>query len=197
PEEEAVVVFLLGCAGSAEEALAMIDLLAGPESARAELERAKASWRERGGAIRLRTPDDSFDTIMNGWLLYQTIAYRLWGRSAYCQAGGAYGFRDQLQDCMALLNIWPELSREQILLHASRQFREGDVQHWWHAERGNGIRTRYSDDLLWLAFVTAEYLEKTGDDSILHESVPFLESDVLRESEHERYEEQRLSGMEA
>lgn len=197
PEEEAVVVFLLGCAGSAEEALAMKDLLAGPESARAELERVKASWRERLWAIRLRTPDDSFDTIMNGWLLYQTIACRLWARSAYYQAGGAYGFRDQLQDCMALLNIWPELSRDQILLHASRQFREGDVQHWWHAERGNGIRTRYSDDLLWLAFVTAEYLEKTGDESILHERVPFLEGNLLAEGEYERYEEPRQADIEA
>ncbi|HPV00934.1 MAG TPA: glucoamylase family protein [Clostridiales bacterium] len=197
PEEEAVIVFLFGCAGSMEEARSMKDLLARPENAKAELEKAKGFWREKLGAIRLQTPDDSFDTIMNGWLLYQTIACRLWARSAYYQAGGAYGFRDQLQDCMALLNIWPELSREQILLHASRQFKEGDVQHWWHAERGNGIRTRYSDDLLWLAYVTAEYLEKTGDDSVLYESVPFLEGNLLAEGEHERYEEPRQADIAA
>lgn len=191
PEEESVVVFLLGCAGSAEEALTVKNRFSGADSAKAELERVKGFWSEKLGAIRLQTPDDSFDMIMNGWLLYQTISCRLWARSAYYQAGGAYGFRDQLQDCMALLNMWPELSREQILLHASRQFREGDVQHWWHAERGNGIRTRYSDDLLWLAFVTAEYLEKTSDDSILDETVPFLEGNLLADGEHERYEESR------
>jgi cellobiose phosphorylase len=191
PEEEAVVVFLLGCAGSAEEALTVKNRFSGADSAKAELERVKGFWSEKLGAIRLQTPDDSFDMMMNGWLLYQTISCRLWARSAYYQAGGAYGFRDQLQDCMALLNMWPELSREQILLHASRQFREGDVQHWWHAERGNGIRTRYSDDLLWLAFVTAEYLEKTSDDSILDETVPFLEGNLLADGEHERYEESR------
>ncbi|HOL92412.1 MAG TPA: glycosyl transferase, partial [Clostridiales bacterium] len=197
PGEEAVIVFLLGCAAGMEEAEAMKNRLSRPENAKAELDRVKAFWREKLGAIQLHTPDDSFDMIMNGWLLYQVISCRLWARSAYYQAGGAYGFRDQLQDCMALLDLWPELSREQILLHASRQFREGDVQHWWHAERGNGIRTRYSDDLLWLAFVTAEYLEKTGDDSILYESVPFLEGNLLAEGEYERYEEPRRADIEA
>lgn len=197
PEEEVMTVFLLGCAGSEDEAMVLRDRFSSPEEAKQELDRVKEFWIGKLGAIRLQTPDDSFDIMMNGWLMYQTVACRLWARSGYYQAGGAYGFRDQLQDCMALLSVWPELSRKQILLHASRQFREGDVQHWWHAERGNGIRTRYSDDLLWLAFVTSEYLEKTGDDSILHESVPFLESDVLSESEHERYEEPRLSGIEA
>ena len=197
PGEEAVIVFLLGCAAGMDEAAAMKKRLSRPENAKAELERVKAFWREKLEAIRLNTPDDSFDMMMNGWLLYQTISCRLWARSAYYQAGGAYGFRDQLQDCMALLNSWPELSREQILLHASRQFKEGDVQHWWHAERGNGIRTRYSDDLLWLAFVTAEYLDKTGDYSVLYESVPFLEGNLLAEGEYERYEEPRRADIEA
>ena len=111
PEEEAVVVFLLGCAGSEDEAAGMKNRFSPPENAEQELERVKAFWSGKLEAIRIQTPDDSFDMMMNGWLLYQTTACRLWARTGYYQAGGAYGFRDQLQDCMALLNSWPELSR--------------------------------------------------------------------------------------
>lgn len=189
PEEETAVVFLLGCTDGSEPAQDIVKRFASVEGAVNELESVKSYWRERLDAIRLHTPDDSFDVLMNGWLVYQSTACRLWARSGYYQAGGAYGFRDQLQDCMALLNTDPGLSRDQILLHASRQFKEGDVQHWWHAERGKGIRTRYSDDLLWLAYVTSEYVEKTGDESILSETVSFLEGNLLEEGVDERYEE--------
>jgi len=197
PEEEAVIVFLLGTGNDDAHAQQMAEIFLKTENALYELERVKSFWREKLETIQLHTPDDSFDMMMNGWLLYQVTACRLWARSGYYQAGGAYGFRDQLQDCMALLVIWPEISREQILLHASRQFIEGDVQHWWHAERGNGIRTRYSDDLLWLAYVTAEYLEKTGDTAVLDEVVPFLEGNLLGDGEDEKYEEPHISGHSA
>jgi cellobiose phosphorylase len=126
--------------------------------------------------------------MMNGWLLYQVIACRLWARSAFYQSGGAFGFRDQLQDVMAAAYSWPELIKNQILLHSSRQFVEGDVRHWWHKEAGRGIRTRYSDDLLWLPYVTCDYVERTGDYEILDLEAGFLESERLRENEDERYE---------
>lgn len=193
PEEEVKAVFLLGSAPDVKKAREYAEQFLTVALAEKELERVGAFWLEKLEAIQIRTPDDSFDVMMNGWLLYQTIACRLWARSGYYQAGGAYGFRDQLQDCMAVLNTWPELAKAQILLHASRQFREGDVQHWWHAGEGKGIRTRYSDDLLWLAYVTAEYLEKTGDYGILKEQAPFLEGSPLKEDEAEKYEQPRLS----
>ncbi len=193
PEEEIKAVFLLGSAPDVQKAHEYAEKFLTVASAEKELEKVRAFWLEKLEAIHIHTPDDSFDVMMNGWLLYQTIACRLWARSGYYQAGGAYGFRDQLQDCMAVLNTWPEMAKAQILLHASRQFREGDVQHWWHAEDGKGIRTRYSDDLLWLAFVTAEYIEKTGDYSILKEQVPFLEGPLLKEDEDEKYGEPWIS----
>lgn len=197
PEEETIVVFVLGSGESDDHAVSIASRFLPVDNALRELETVRSFWDEKLGTIQLQTPDDSFDMIMNGWLLYQVTACRIWARTGYYQAGGAYGFRDQLQDCMALMGIWPELSRNQILLHASRQFTEGDVQHWWHAERGNGIRTRYSDDLLWLAYVVSEYLEKTGDTAVLDETVPFLEAGVLNEDEDERYEEPRLSDKSA
>lgn len=189
PEEEMTAVFLLGHANLQEEAVEIARHYLAPETAQNELERVKQFWDDKLEAIQIHTPDDSFDIMQNGWLMYQTISCRLWARSGYYQAGGAFGFRDQLQDSMAVLNTWPELTRNQILLHASRQYREGDVQHWWHAEKGKGIRTRYTDDLLWLAFVTAEYVEKTGDLAIMDEQIPFLAGNLLGEGEDEKYEE--------
>ena len=193
PEEEVTIVFLFGSEVAERQAADLAERFTDTLTAVNELERVKEYWRAKLESIQVHTPDDSFDIMMNGWFMYQTIACRIWARSGYYQAGGAYGFRDQLQDSMAPLNTWPSLTRDQILLHASRQFEEGDVQHWWHKEGGKGIRTRYSDDLLWLAYVTAEYIEKTADTSILNEQVPFLKGNALPDGEDEKYEEPQTS----
>lgn len=186
--DEKRVVFLFGETSSIEDAEATAEKYRTPGLASGELAAVRSMWSDKLGAMHVYTPDKSLNIMLNGWLLYQVISCRLWSRSAFYQAGGAFGFRDQLQDSMAVLNIWPELTGKQILLHASRQFAQGDVQHWWHNETGRGIRTRYSDDLLWLPYVTAEYVEHTGDWSILEVEVPFIESDSLKENEDERYD---------
>lgn len=152
-----------------------------------ELEKVKEYWRHFLGNIQVKTPDKSLDYLLNGWLLYQTLSCRYLSRSAFYQSGGAYGFRDQLQDSMALGVVNPEIPKAQILRSASRQYVEGDVQHWWHPVVNSGIRTRFSDDLLWLPYVTAEYINSTGDYGILEETAPYLEDEPLREGEDERY----------
>ena len=187
-EEEKKIVFLFGQAESIDGIENIVRKYRTPDSAAEELEGIRKLWLEKLGVMRVETPDRSMNVILNGWLLYQVIACRLWARSAFYQAGGAFGFRDQLQDCMAVLNIWPDLAKKQLLLHASRQFVEGDVQHWWHHEQGKGIRTKYSDDLLWLPYVAAEYVDHTGDWDILHTEIPFIESEKLTENEDERYD---------
>ncbi|EKQ50568.1 MULTISPECIES: glucoamylase family protein [unclassified Clostridium] len=152
-----------------------------------ELDKVKQYWRHFLGNIQVKTPDKSLDYLLNGWLLYQTLSCRYLSRSAFYQSGGAYGFRDQLQDSMSLGVAETEIPKAQILRSASRQYVEGDVQHWWHPVVNSGIRTRFSDDLLWLPYVTAEYISSTGDYDILDATAPYLEDEPLREGEDERY----------
>jgi cellobiose phosphorylase len=152
-----------------------------------ELDKVKQYWGHFLGNIQVKTPDKSLDYLLNGWLLYQTLSCRYLSRSAFYQSGGAYGFRDQLQDSMSLGVVEPEIPKAQILRSASRQYIEGDVQHWWHPVVNSGIRTRFSDDLLWLPYVTSEYINSTGDYDILNAKAPYLEDEPLREGEDERY----------
>ena len=151
------------------------------------LDAVRRQWSGMLEKIQVETPDPSFDIVINKWFLYQTIVCRLWARAAFYQAGGAFGFRDQLQDVMAVITISPEMAREQILRAASRQFVEGDVQHWWHPPFGRGVRTHFSDDLLWLPYVVSQYLKVTNDYSVLGERVTFLEGPELRADQEDSY----------
>ncbi len=187
PDESRDIVFLLGLANGVQSVDAMARTYRDVGKAKDALAVVKQFWGGKRESVRVDTPADSMDMMLNGWLQYQVISSRLWARSGFYQSGGAFGFRDQLQDCLAIAHIWPDAARAQILLHTRHQFIEGDVLHWWHEPQGKGTRTRFSDDRLWLPYATAEYIRISGDVGILKESIPFLKGDSLREFEDERY----------
>lgn len=193
PGESKTLIFLLGETETRREAEALAAAYGDPEKVGEAFAEVRRHWDDLLEKIQVSTPDPSLNLLLNRWLLYQTLVCRVRARSAFYQSGGAFGFRDQLQDVMALVYTAPEITRRQIILHSTRQFVEGDVQHWWHAEKGKGIRTKFSDDLLWLPFVTLHYLERTGDQSVLEEKGAYLEDDPLPEGEDERYSVPRLS----
>ncbi|HEU4734444.1 MAG TPA: glucoamylase family protein, partial [Kofleriaceae bacterium] len=188
PGEETVVCFFLGEAEDREQALARVRALRGPGAVAEAWRACQAYWAGLLDAVRVRTPDAALDRLTNRWLLYQTIASRFFGRTGYYQPGGAFGFRDQLQDCLAFLHVDPAWTRRHLLEAAAHQFDEGDVLHWWHPPGGAGVRTRCSDDLLWLIYGTAEYVAATGDTAVLGEQVPFLTGAPLRRGEDARYD---------
>ncbi len=179
------VVFLLGQAENVEAVRAIVTRYSTPEQVETALAATRQWWDNRLGALQVRTPLLSADLLLNRWLLYQTLSCRFWARSALYQSSGAFGFRDQLQDSMALVYAAPEFARAHILAAAARQFPEGDVQHWWHSESGMGVRTRCSDDLLWLPFVVAHYVQTTGDSGVLDQATPFVEGPPLNPGQQE------------
>lgn len=196
PAQGAQCTFVLGHAASHAEAL----VLAGRCLATPAAEREAASlahWRNLLGAVVVRTPDALFDALTNHWFLYQSVACRLWARAGFYQAGGAFGFRDQLQDTMALATTAPQLLREQLLRNAERQFPEGDVQHWWHPPSGAGVRTHCSDDLLWLAYGAVRYIDVTGDADVLDAQVPFIEGAPIPDDAQDAYYEPTVSAESA
>ena len=187
--QEREIVFVFGAAKNNGEAQHYIRQFGGITGAKQALAEVHAYWNRTLGAVQVETPDRALNLLTNGWLIYQTISCRFWGRSGYYQSGGAFGFRDQLQDTMALIHAAPWLAREQIIRCAERQFIQGDVQHWWHPPNGQGVRTHFSDDYLWLAYATCHYVATTGDTGVLDQRIHFLESRELENHEEAFYHE--------
>ncbi len=182
-DEEYEITFRLGALRDNENIINTIRKLKGTNVALEALDKVKKYWQQATGVLTIETPNAALNILTNGWLTYQTLACRIWARSGFYQSGGAFGFRDQLQDVLSILFTKPEIAHQQILLNASRQFFEGDVQHWWHPPAGRGVRTTCSDDYLWLPFVTIKYVTHTGDVSILDETIPFLDGRALKTGE--------------
>jgi cyclic beta-1,2-glucan synthetase len=187
-DQEKQIIFRLGAGKNLPDALELIKRFEGSGAAEQALNKVHQFWQQALSAVKVETPDPAINILTNGWLNYQTLASRIWARSGFYQSGGAFGFRDQLQDVLSLLHSKPALVRAQILLCASRQFKEGDVQHWWHPPVGRGVRTTCSDDYLWLPYVTERYVTATGDATILDEVVPYLESRLLNAGEESCYD---------
>ncbi|MCX7099708.1 MAG: phosphorylase [Methylococcales bacterium] len=192
PQASIELVFLLGQGNDHNHAIELVKryrIIPVAET----LAKVQASWRDILTKVQVQTPDRGLDIMLNGWMLYQTLSCRMWARAGFYQVGGAYGFRDQLQDSMALVLARPDLSRAHLLKAAGRQFPEGDVQHWWHPPSGRGVRTRFSDDRIWLAYAVAHYCKVTGDIGVLAEKVPFLEGAKLQPDQDDAYYEPGLS----
>ena len=185
---EKEIIFILGAEETIIDSKNVAYKYSKIQNCKQELEKVKNYWKEELGKLQVKTPLESLNIMLNGWIIYQTLESRLIGKTGFYQSGGAYGFRDQLQDTLALKYINPEILKKQIIKHSKHQFIEGDVEHWWHDETQRGIRTKFSDDLLWLVYLTCEYIEFTGDYSILEEQTPYLTGKLLDENEDERYD---------
>ena len=186
--QERQIIFRLGAGHNLGQARELAQRLRQPGSARASLEKVQRYWKRTLGTVQVETPDAALNVLANGWLLYQVLACRIWARSGFYQSGGAFGFRDQLQDAMALVHAEPALLRRHLLLCAERQFAEGDVQHWWHPPAGRGVRTRCSDDYLWLPLAACRYVLASGDSGVLDERAHFLDGRPLGADEESYYD---------
>jgi cyclic beta-1,2-glucan synthetase len=182
------IIFILGAGRDRQDAEVLVQRYCGIAAAQIALASIRQYWQKTLNVVRVMTPDPAVNLLANGWLLYQVLSSRLWGRSGYYQSAGAFGFRDQLQDVMALPYVAPALFRAHILLCAAHQFEEGDVQHWWHPPQNRGVRTRCSDDYLWLPFAICDYIEKTGDMTVLEERIPFIQGRPLNPDETSYYD---------